>query len=138
MPNDENTTVVTDDPTPEPEPEPKLDRTSILDSTKIFCKLPADYDVYDDELICLINVELNTLNQAGIGVTGFQIADGTSKWIDFLGEENDKQSLAKQFVWQRVKIKFDPPANSFVQQAILDSTNEMIWRANVQAEGSFD
>lgn len=118
--------------------EPTLDRTSILDSTKTFCKLPAGYDVYDDELIMLINVELNTLNQAGVGVVGFQIADNTSKWNDFLGEDESKQSLAKQFVWQRVKVKFDPPANQFVQQAILDSTNEMIWRANVQAEGSFE
>ena len=118
--------------------EPTLDRTSILDSTKTFCKLPAGYDVYDDELIMLINVELNTLNQAGVGVVGFQISDSTSKWNDFLGDEETKQSLAKQFVWQRVKVKFDPPANQFVQQAILDSTNEMIWRANVQAEGSFD
>lgn len=118
--------------------EPTLDRTSILDSTKTFCKLPAGYDVYDDELIMLINVELNTLNQAGVGVSGFQISDNTSKWIDFLGEDESTQSLAKQFVWQRVKVKFDPPANQFVQQAILDSTNEMIWRANVQAEGSFE
>lgn len=117
--------------------EPTLDRTSILDSTKTFCKLPAGYDVYDDELIMLINVELNTLNQAGVGVSGFQISDNTSKWIDFLGEDESTQALAKQFVWQRVKVKFDPPANQFVQQAILDSTNEMIWRANVQAEGSF-
>lgn len=118
--------------------EPTLDRTSILDSTKTFCKLPAGYDVYDDELIMLINVELNTLNQAGVGVVGFQISDNTSKWNDFLGDDETKQSLAKQFVWQRVKVKFDPPANQFVQQAILDSTNEMIWRANVQAEGSID
>lgn len=118
--------------------EPTLDRTSILDSTKTFCKLPAGYDVYDDELVMLINVELNTLNQAGVGVVGFQITDNTSKWNDFLGDEETKQSLAKQFVWQRVKVKFDPPANQFVQQAILDSTNEMIWRANVQAEGSMD
>lgn len=118
--------------------EPTLDRTSILDSTKTFCKLPAGYDVYDDELVMLINVELNTLNQAGVGVVGFQITDNTSKWNDFLGDDETKQSLAKQFVWQRVKVKFDPPANQFVQQAILDSTNEMIWRANVQAEGSMD
>lgn len=118
--------------------EPTLDRTSILDSTKTFCKLPAGYDVYDDELIMLINVELNTLNQAGVGVVGFQISDNTSKWNDFLGDKETKQSLAKQFVWQRVKVKFDPPANQFVQQAILDSTNEMIWRANVQDEGSFE
>lgn len=114
------------------------DLTSILESTKVFCKLPPEYDVYDNELIMLINVELNTLNQAGIGVVGFQVEDGTSKWSDFLGEDESKQSLAKQFVWQRVKVKFDPPANQFVQQAILDSTNEMIWRANVQAEGSFE
>lgn len=120
------------------EVETPRDLTSILDSTKMFCKLPADYDVYDGELVMLINVELNTLNQAGIGVTGFQIENATSKWNDFLGDEETKQSLAKQFVWQRVKVKFDPPANQFVQQAILDSTNEMIWRANVQAEGSFD
>lgn len=124
--------------TTEPEPIPELDRESILDSTKIFCKLPAGYDVYDDELICLINVELNTANQAGVGVVGFQISDNTSKWVDFLGENESIQSLAKQFVWQRVKVKFDPPASQFVQQAILDSTNELIWRANVQAEGSFD
>lgn len=117
---------------------PTLDRTSILDSVKVFCKIPAGYDVYDDELICLINVELNTLNQAGIGVTGFQITNNTSKWNDFLGEDETKQSLGKQFVWQRVKLKFDPPANSFVQEAILKSTDEMIWRANVQAEGSFE
>lgn len=120
------------------EAETPRDLTSILDSTKMFCKLPADYDVYDSELVMLINVELNVLNQAGIGVTGFQIENATSKWNDFLGDEETKQSLAKQFVWQRVKVKFDPPANQFVQQAILDSTNEMIWRANVQAEGSFD
>ena len=124
--------------TTEPEPIPELDRESILDSTKIFCKLPAGYDVYDDELICLINVELNTANQAGVGIVGFQISDNTSKWVDFLGENESIQSLAKQFVWQRVKVKFDPPASQFVQQAILDSTNELIWRANVQAEGSFD
>lgn len=131
-------TIVTTDPTPEPTPPPELDKTSILDSTKVFCKLPAGYDVYDDELVMLINVELNTLNQAGIGVVGFQITDNTSKWNDFLGEEEERLSLAKQFVWQRVKVKFDPPATQYVQQAILDSTNEMIWRANVQAEGSFD
>lgn len=132
--------ITTDDLTPDPEPEPipELDRESILDSTKIFCKLPAGYDVYDDELICLINVELNTANQAGVGVVGFQISDNTSKWVDFLGENESVQSLAKQFVWQRVKVKFDPPASQFVQQAILDSTNELIWRANVQAEGSFE
>lgn len=118
--------------------EPTLDRDSILDSTKIFCKLPAGYDVFDDEIMMLINVELNVLNQAGVGVTGFQITDNTSKWSDFLGETESKQSIAKQFVWQRVRVKFDPPANSFVQEAILKSTDEMIWRANVQAEGSFE
>lgn len=118
--------------------EPALDRDSILDSTKIFCKLPAGYDVFDDEIMMLINVELNVLNQAGVGVTGFQITDNTSKWSDFLGETEVNQSIAKQFVWQRVRVKFDPPANSFVQEAILKSTDEMIWRANVQAEGSFE
>lgn len=110
------------------------DMSSILLSVKQHCKLPPDYDVYDGEIIDLINAELNTLNQAGVGVIGFQIEDETSKWEDFLGEDASKLSIAKQFVNLRVQLMFDPPANSFVQQAKIDRANELLWRANVQTD----
>lgn len=110
------------------------DMSSILLSVKQHCKLPSDYDVYDGEIIDLINAELNTLNQAGVGVIGFQIEDRTSKWEDFLGDDASKLSIAKQFVNLRVQLMFDPPANSFVQQAKIDRANELLWRANVQTD----
>ena len=132
--------ITNDDPTPEPEPTPTptYDPESILDSVKKHCGLPVDYTPFDDDIIDDINTELNTLNQAGIGVVGFQIEDRTSKWSDFLGEDDPKQALAKKFVRKRVRLSFDPPANSFVLEAKKAECDEMIWRANVQAEGSFE
>lgn len=111
---------------------------SILLSVKKWCGLPDDYTPFDEDVISCINSELNILNQVGVGVVGFQISDSTSKWIDFLGEDESKFGIAKQFVKIKTRLIFDPPANSFVQTALEKQAEELIWRSNVQAEGSFD
>lgn len=111
---------------------------SILLSVKKWCGLPDDYTPFDEDVISCINSELNILNQVGIGVTGFQISDATSKWIDFIGTDEPKFGMAKQFVKIKTRLIFDPPANSFVQTALEKQAEELIWRSNVQAEGSFD
>ena len=111
---------------------------SIMLSVKKWCGMDADYTAFDDDVISCINSELNILNQAGIGVVGFQIENSTSKWVDFLGEDDPKFGMAKQYVKIKTRLIFDPPANSFVQTALNDQANELLWRSNVQAEGSFD
>lgn len=111
---------------------------SILDSVKKWCGLPTDYLPFEDDVISCINSELNILNQVGVGVVGFQIADNTSKWTDFLGEDDPHFGMAKQYVKIKTRLIFDPPANSFVQTALKEQADELLWRSNVQAEGSFN
>ena len=111
---------------------------SILNSVKKWCGLPEDYLPFEDDVISCINSELNILNQAGVGVVGFQISDATSKWSDFLGEDDPRFGMAKQYVKIKTRLIFDPPANSFVQSALKEQADELLWRSNVQAEGSFD
>ena len=121
-----------------PVQDPVVVYDSILLSVKKWCNLPADYVPFEDDVITCINAELNVLNQVGVGVTGFQIVDATSKWIDFLGSDETKFGMAKQYVKIKTRLIFDPPANSFVLDALKKQADEMIWRANVQAEGSFE
>ena len=111
---------------------------SILDSVKKWCGLPADYLPFEEDVISCINSELNKLNQVGVGVVGFQIEDSTSKWSDFLGEGESSFGIAKQYVKIMTRLVFDPPANSFVQTALKEQADELLWRSNVQAEGSFE
>ena len=111
---------------------------SILLSVKKWCGLPESYAPFDDDVITCINTELNILNQVGVGVVGFQVSDSTSKWSDFLGEDESKFAMAKQYVKIKTRLIFDPPANSFVLDALKKQADELIWRSNVQAEGSFD
>lgn len=111
---------------------------SILLSVKKWCGLPEDYLPFEDDVITCINTELNILNQVGVGVVGFQVSDATSKWIDFLGTDEPKFGMAKQYVKIKTRLIFDPPSNSFVLDALKKQADELIWRSNVQAEGSFD
>lgn len=111
---------------------------SILDSVKHWCGLPTEYLPFEDDVISCINSELNALNQVGVGIVGFQIVDNTSKWTDFLGESDPKFAMAKQYVKIKTRLIFDPPANAFVQTSLKEQADELLWRSNVQAEGSFD
>lgn len=117
---------------------PVIITDSILNSVKKWCGLPADYLPFEDDVISCINSELNKLNQVGVGVVGFQIENSTSKWSDFLGEDAPRFGMAKQYVKIMTRLIFDPPANSFVQTALKEQADELLWRSNVQAEGSFD
>lgn len=111
---------------------------SILNSVKKWCGLPEDYLPFEDDIVSCINSELNILNQVGVGVVGFQISDSSSKWSDFLTTDETKFGMAKQYVKIKTRLIFDPPANSFVQTALKEQADELLWRSNVQAEGSFN
>lgn len=67
---------------------------------------------FKDELLIDINGALSTLNQAGCGKP--LMVTGTEKWDDFKDESqvngNVNFELAKQFVFTRVKMIFDPPS----------------------------
>lgn len=106
---------------------------SILNKVKKFCNIGSDYDVFDEDIIMLINSNLRTLNQLGVGVKGLNIEDDSTTWADFLGDDVDELSSVVEFVCLNVRLIFDPPAGS-ASNAYKERIQELTWRLNVQVD----
>ena len=111
-----------------------IPKTSILNSVKKYIGVDPEYDVFDDQIIPLINSYLNVVNQLGVGLTGFTIEDATSTWADFIVDQPNTLHLVETFVKIRTRLAFDPPSNSFVTNALKAEADEMEWRLNVQVD----
>lgn len=111
------------------------DLDSILNTVKKMLGLSADYDAFDTDVIMCINSALMVANQLGLGPEdGFAITGPDETWEDFLGENKRMLEAFQQYVYMRVKLTFDPPANSFVVSSLEKQVDELTWRLNVQAE----
>ena len=109
---------------------------SILVTIKKLLGLDVDYTPFDTDLIVLINSALMTLNQAAIGPkSGFRITGMSENWSDFLTNRVLVEG-AKEYVYLRVKIIFDPPSSGTVMEAIKSTTQEVLWRLIAQAESA--
>lgn len=112
---------------------------SILKSIKLLLggNESDDDDAFDKHLIMHINSVFTILHQLGVGpTTPFFITDDEAVWADFL-PEGDIEAI-KSYVFMRVKLLFDPPANSFVVDMYKKAIDEFEWRMNVMAEGNED
>lgn len=108
---------------------------SILNGTKKVLGIDPDYDVFDADILMHINSVFATLDQLGIGPEGgFAIEDEYATWSTFLGGDKRLNSV-KTYLYLRVKMVFDPPATSFVLQAMKEQIQEHEWRLNVYQEG---
>lgn len=106
---------------------------SILDSVKKSLGLDPDYNAFDDEIIPIINLNLMTLVQNGIGKESFIVKDSEQTWSEFLGDFQDVE-CAKSFVNFRVKLMFDPPSTSQASEAMTKIADECLWRCLIQVE----
>lgn len=107
---------------------------SILDTIKKMLGVEIDNDAFDTDIIIHINSALMTLNQIGVGPAEcYVISSSTEKWSDFLGT-NISLELVKSYIYQKVRLIFDPPTNSTLLEAMSRQITEFEWRLNVQAE----
>lgn len=101
---------------------------SILDSIKKMLGLDEEYDVFDTDLIILINSVLFSLNQMGIGPNKpLIVTDSGNEWSEFTEDFNDLEAV-KTYIYLRVKLLFDPPTSSAVQEAMNKTIDELQWR----------
>ena len=111
---------------------------SILISIKALLGPDSDYDVFDQDIMVFINSALSTLNQLGVGPEdGFQITGTDETWSDFIGDDV-KLNMVKNYIFMKVKMAFDPPANSFVMSAYEKACEELEWRLNVAVDPKTD
>ena len=109
---------------------------SILATIKKMLGLDAAYTPFDIDVVTLINSTIMTLTQLGVGPRdGFEIAGMEETWDEFL-ENPVLLNGAKQYIFLKVKIAFDPPASSTVLEAYKQQATELEWRLNVQAESA--
>ena len=109
---------------------------SILVTIKKMLGLDDTYEHFDTDIIVNINTIFMVLNQLGVGPTkGFSIRDKNAMWSDYLPVDDLNMEAVMTYIYLRVRLLFDPPANSFLIEAIKSQISEIEWRLNVQAEG---
>lgn len=92
-----------------------------------------NYNVFDSTLIDLINTALTVAYQFGVGSQPAAITDETSTWADVIGSDEELNPV-KTYICQSVKMRFDPPESSSLQQAMKEDNNELAWRLSVLAD----
>lgn len=107
---------------------------SILTSIKKLLGIEEGYEHFDADIIIGINSAIMALTQLGVGPSaGFMITSKIEAWSDFIGDRIDLQAV-KSYVYLKTKLIFDPPTNSFMNDAIDRQLKEFEWRLNIQAD----
>lgn len=75
------------------------------------------------------------LRQFGVGPEkGYRITDKNDKWSDFVPEDDLMYDGIKTYVCNRVRLMFDPPANSSLLESLRQNVAEFEWRLNWEYE----
>ena len=107
---------------------------SILTSTKKILGIPDEYRAFDQDVLTHINTALGVLNQLGVGPgESFFVEDENAVWTDFM-VAGSYQNMVRTYVWLKVRMLFDPPATSFLQQNMTEQIREIEWRLQAREE----
>lgn len=106
---------------------------SILYTIKKMLGVSLDDSPFDTEIIVGINSAIMVLNQIGVGENGFMVTGVTETWSDLL-EDFDDLAAVKSYIYIRTRLVFDPPANSFLVNALDGQMKEYEWRLSIRKE----
>ena len=109
---------------------------SILTSIKKLLGIAEEYEHFDMDIIMHINSVFTILSQLGVGPSeGFAIKGKEAAWLDFM-PEGQRLEAVKSYMYLKVKLLFDPPLSTAVNEAMSRMASEFEWRINVGAESS--
>lgn len=109
---------------------------SILTSLKMMLGIEVSDTTFDTEVLIHINAAFTMLDQLGLpNADTFIVNDDTANWSDILTGTVNLQNV-KTFVYNKVRLGFDPPQNSFLVKAIEDQITELGWRIQVSLENA--
>lgn len=107
----------------------------ILTTIKKALGYEENYTPFDEEIAMHINGALMRLCQLGVGpATGFRIGtDYTEKWSDLIGDVANLEG-AKNYVYLKTKLVFDPPTSSSVIEVMKEQVKEYEVCVNYQVD----
>ena len=112
-------------------------RSSILDSVKDYCLVPQETTVFDGNLCEKINSAFFVLFELGCSKVPFTISDSSAEWTDFT--DNPYLSpIVPEFIKKKVKLEFDPPANSFLVTQLKEEIQELISRISYTVDPGWE
>ena len=101
---------------------------SVLSSTKQMLGISPEDTSFDVNVIMSINTALTILMDLGLTEVEDQIViDDNMTWDDLLGGRTDIEYV-KTYVYQKVKMIFDPPTSTAAIDAMQRSISELEWR----------
>lgn len=104
--------------------------SSILNDVKQQLGLLPAQTAFDLDIITGINTALAILNQLGVGpIHGFQITGPDEQWEAFVNDP--RANTVKTYVYQKVKLMFDPPNTGFETAARERQLAELEFRINI-------
>ena len=108
---------------------------SILTSTKKLAGLTDEYEYFDPDIVMYINSVFLALWQMGVGpAEGFSIDDESAIWSDFIPNDTVLREAVKAYMGAKARLKFDPPSNSTLLEALKSDVTESEWRLTTAAE----
>lgn len=108
---------------------------SILTSIKKLLGIDENYTHFDADIIMHINSVFSILTQMGVGpANGFSITGKDEQWSKFIADNVNAFSLVKSYVYQKVRLLFDPPLSSAAIESINRQISEFEWRLFVAAD----
>ena len=105
------------------------EETSILNSIKKRIGPSASYDYFNHDIVSCINSAFTTLHHLGVGEEPYHITSEAEEWDDF-STNKEFVAWAKDYVYLKTRLLFDPPSNSFLLESIKDQIKELEWRIN--------
>ena len=105
---------------------------SILRTVRKLVGLYEDDTSFDTDLLIYINTAFQALNEIGIGPEEvFSVEDESTLWTDFTKDTIIPVDPVKTYVCNKVKLAFDPPANTNITQSIQRVIDEAEWRLSI-------
>lgn len=107
---------------------------SILESVKKMLGVLIDDTAFDAELISHINAAISELTQIAVGPDeGFLVTGYNEVWSNFVSNVS-QMSSAREYIFSKVRLLWDPPSNSFVCDALTKAKDEAYWRLFIMAD----
>ena len=101
---------------------------SVLLSIKQMLGISPEDTSFDVNVIMSINTALTTLMDLGLTEVEDEIVtDDIMTWDDLLGGRTDIEYV-KTYIYQKVKMIFDPPTSTAAIDAMQRSISELEWR----------